>query len=186
MSFGTNIDEKTVQMFLYICSKTKDSEKFGATHLNKTFWFSDSVHYVRHRKPISSLGYIKQNEGPMPKTREFLAIRSHLLATKSVVMEEVPYFGFTQKRLVPIVDYDLSLFSGEEISIIDGIIERVQEMTATELSQWTHEFPAWQAARYMEEIPLFAYVLTSREPSAEEIAIARQHINDYRRTKSNS
>jgi hypothetical protein len=79
---------------------------------------------------------------------------------------------YQQKRVVPLRAPDLSLFSAEDIAIVDEMIQGLWQRTATAVSELSHGI-AWKVAGDRERIPYEA-VFLSDEPLTE-YDIARTH-----------
>jgi leucyl-tRNA synthetase len=63
------------------------------------------------------------------------------------VNPEGKYFGYPQKRIVPIgkgKGANLSIFTDDEISFVDEVIESFRKYNASQLSEWTHKLFPWQ------------------------------------------
>lgn len=173
-------EEKTKNLVLYICEKLKDEDTFGSTVLNKVLYYIDSVQYLKTGSPISKFGYIRQKNGPTPKPAQFLRLRDELINEGRMGIEDKESFGYIQKRPVAITRASREVFSGEEMSIIDQIIEAFKDVNATIASYVSHHQMAWQSARNMEELPLYTYLITRAELTEEDIAWGNSKANEYR------
>ncbi len=63
------------------------------------------------------------------------------------------YYGYKQKQYFALEEPDLSVFSAEEISTVDKVIEVISNNhSATSISLASHTY-IWEAAELGEEIP---------------------------------
>jgi hypothetical protein len=90
---------------------------------------------------------------------------------KAIAVRPNEYGGFEQKRTLALREPILGKFSGEEIALVDRIIQNLWGKTASEVSDLSHRFVGWHLAKLGETIPYSLALLTRREPTEKE----RQH-----------
>jgi len=155
----TNYDEqKFAEMVLYVCQRCQFDRYFGATKLNKYLFFADFAAYQRTANPISGAEYQRLPNGPAP--RKILPVRDRLVrdgALKPVKVDAGS--GFTEDRLIPLREPDLTRFSATEIAIIDEVIDTYRDYKAVELSKHSHRHDGWRLAGDSETIPYFTELL---------------------------
>jgi len=136
--------EKFKQVLLYILAKTAGKPNVGLTVLFKLLYFSDFDYYEKYGEPLMGLRYLRNHHGPTP--RSFDAVVRDM--KKNELLEEVQskYYMFDQRKYLPLKDPDLAQVSGRELEMIDDVIARYGDKTATELSRLSHEDPPWIAA----------------------------------------
>lgn len=172
-----NTDDKFKELILYIAKRSFDDPFYGATKLNKILFFSDFLAFKKFGKSISGQMYRKLDFGPVPT--QFQEVRDKLVQDGDAARQKTVIAGFEQDRLVHLRDPDLSLFSGEEIAIVDEMIDLLRTKSASEVSEFSHRFIGWQVARIGEEIPYETVYVKSREPTAKENAHARTLISPF-------
>lgn len=144
----------------YIISKCENPVHLGATKLNKILWFTDALSFIQTGKSITNADYEKRQFGPVPKN--IMTVKSLLKERNYIFEREGTYNGYPQKQFVSLAHPDISEFSAEEISLIDGVIKEICENhTAVSISEKSHDI-IWDAAQIGEEIPMYA-VLASRQ-----------------------
>src|SRR5215212_819612 len=89
-----------------------------------------------------------------------------------VFMSPEGYSPFRPRHIIPRRDADLTLFSGPEVALVDGIIEALSGATGSQLRDMSHG-KAWQAVGMHQVIP-YESIFLSDEPYTEE-DIARAH-----------
>lgn len=152
----------------YICWRCQDPTKLGATKLNKVLWFSDAIAFVNHGKPITDSVYVKRQFGPVPK--KILQTLSRLERGNKLAVRETEYFGKPKREFFAKEPADITIFTAEEISLVDYVIDRICEgHTAASISDLTHD-DVWELAEIGEEIPLYA-VLAGRAGEVDEESI---------------
>lgn len=170
---------KARQAILYICHKLSDQKTFGGTVLNKVLYYIDHANYIQTGKTLTGFGYIKQVNGPTPNPDELLALKQELMKSGELREYEVQYFGKLQKRLKPPYHPSISCFSGEEIALMDEIIETFSGINATDASNISHGDLSWNLAKQMEELPPSVCLLTESTLNSEDIAWGKRMIRTY-------
>ena len=143
----------------YICFRAPNPKKFGATKLNKILLYSDMEAYLSIGQPITGETYIKRQYGPVPK--HILHVLAELEEERAIAISEASgyniYAGesYAQRQFFPITRPDLQPFSGEEISIVDAMVEAICEHhSAQSISAASHDI-VWKSAEIGEEIPYY-------------------------------
>lgn len=62
------------------------------------------------------------------------------------------YCGFPQKKVIPLCEPKLDKLNGEEMKIIDRVINRLSAMSAYQVSEYSHEDLPWKATEDGKEI----------------------------------
>lgn len=163
-------DRRLAELMLFVAKRCEDDPKFGATKLNKILFFSDFISMRRQGKPIAGSPFMRLPKGPAP--RRMLPVRERLIEEKRAVLRNVRLVsGNTQHRLTPLDDPDLSLFTSDDIDIVTEIIGALWNKTAEQVSDLSHELPAWELADDKEEIPFAAAFIASIQPTPHAIGV---------------
>ena len=145
---------KLTRLAHYICFQCHDPSVLGATKLNKILWYADLIAYLKTGKQITGETYIKQQFGPLPK--HILGVIEDLQERKDLVTREVPFFGKQKREYIALTEPDISMFTPEEISIVDSVMDVVcHKHTAASISLASHDV-IWKLAEIGEEIPMYA------------------------------
>ena len=165
-------DEKLAELMLYVADKCMGMERFGATKLNKILWMADFTSYRRRGRGITNADYFRLPRGPAP--RRLVPVRDQLEAQSRAVLRERTLGNRVQKRLIPLVDPDLSYFDGQDIAIVDEIIDLLRDKSADEVSEISHLFAGWELAGDCETIPYDTVLIDTEpfEPTPEDYARA--------------
>ena len=175
--------EKAESLIVYICHKMRDCDGFGATLNSKALYYIDHVNYLKFGKKLTGMRYVKQKFGPTPKPQDFLPIKEKLIHEGKLEERECEYFGKLQKKLLALADPDVSCFSGEEIALIDTIIERLLPYNGKTISDVSHQELSWKVADSMEELPEYAFLFTESSLTDEDLAWARRVIDEQSPSK---
>ena len=161
------------ELVLYVARKTESDPRCGSVKLNKILFYCDFEAYRRLGVSISGEQYQKLEHGPAP--RRLIPEVEKMDRAGDCAWADRDYFGFHLKKLLPLREPDLSLFTGEEIDIVNTVIENLWDLNATEVSDLSHCFLGWQVVDPGETIPyetVFvgpARPLTGEDPSGATV-----------------
>jgi hypothetical protein len=158
-------DKKLAELILYISSKCANDIYFGATKLNKILYFSDFLAYGNWGRSITGAEYQNLPNGPAP--RHLKPVRDVLELRKELAVQPVRFSsGKVQHRTIPLREPDLSLFSGQDIALVDEIIKILSDMDAQGASALSHRMVGWKMTTAGETIP-YQTIFLSNEPLSE-------------------
>lgn len=144
-------ESKFTEMLLYVAARLADDRAGGATKLNKVMYFADFAHVRRHGRPISGAEYFKLENGLAP--RRLVPVRQRLIAADDAELVTEDFLGYAIQRLVPRRAADLSVLDELELATIDGVIADLASLTAKQVSDLSHEDPAWRHTELQATIP---------------------------------
>lgn len=135
---------KFKEVLLYILEKTAGKPNVGMTVLYKILYFIDFDYYEKYEEQFMGLTYFKNTHGPVP--REFVKVVEEM--KKDDLIEEVNsvYFQYSQKKFLPHKQADLSKLNGNELEMVDDVLARYGDKSASEISRISHEDMPWAAA----------------------------------------
>jgi hypothetical protein len=178
------IPSKTVEMIIYISSRLRDKPTYGSTLLGKALCLIDSMSFLEKGKPITDLSYIKQDFGPTPEPAKYLKIREQLLLAGELEKIETDYFGRTQIKYVANREPDINLFEKEELALINDVLDSISDVSATEISDYTHNFISWIFAEPKEQLPFYTFLLSSKDPELKDYRWAEKSLKLYNKDKN--
>jgi len=168
--------QKFAELILYIAQQCKDHRYFGATKLNKVLFESDFRAYLELRKSITGATYFKLDKGPVPKP--LVPVREMLIAQGSLSIEIKSVGGKKQERPIALRAPDLSIFSKEELELVDDVIATHKNLTAMQSSQrshnWIGEIAFWGFHVVGEEQDIPYGTAFLRDPAKTKITKRRQ------------
>ena len=65
---------------------------------------------------------------------------------KGLVKIEDKYFKYPQRKYLPLKEPDLSILKATEIKIIDEVLEKLSDMNASQISDYSHNDVPWLTA----------------------------------------
>ncbi|MCC6488236.1 MAG: SocA family protein [Candidatus Hydrogenedentes bacterium] len=155
------------ELILYIAQRSEDDERFGSVKLNKILYYADCGAYLRLGRPITEARYQHLAEGPAPV--ELLIAQRELLDEGAAITEERPYYNRTQRRLTPKRGSNSSLFSREELDIVDEVIADLWNLNGADVSKRSHEEWGWRLTSDREMIEFRTYWLSPEPLSQEQV-----------------
>jgi len=142
-----NVPQKNVEKFrevlLYILNKVGSKHNIGETVIYKLLYFIDFNFYEKYEEQLIGATYIKNRYGPTPA--EFKAIADRMVRDKEIVKLEDKYFDYPQRKYLPLRHPDLSKLKAHEIEVIDDVLNRLSDMNATQISEYSHNDVPWLA-----------------------------------------
>jgi hypothetical protein len=141
---------KTEEAYLYIVKKSEYNVNFGKTLFWKILYFSDFDFYERHERPITSNVYCKAPLGPAPLN--FDRTISKLKNEGYLVEKHANRNGMPQIKYYVVANFEIVSLETEEIQEIDRNIKRLEGMTATQVSAYSHQDMPYKATKKGEKI----------------------------------
>lgn len=158
--------DKFKEVLLYILGKVGAKPNVGETVLYKLLYFIDFNFYEKYEEQIIGATYIKNKYGPTPV--EFKKIVDEMTRASDLVRVESKYFKYPQRKYVPNRNADLQLLNAKEIKHIDSVLNEFSDMSATEISDYSHKDVPWIAAKEGKPIDYEAVFYRSDEYSVRE------------------
>jgi transcriptional regulator with XRE-family HTH domain len=133
--------EKFREVFLYILDKVGAKPDIDETVIYKLLYFIDFDFYEKYEEQLIGAAYMKNKFGPTPV--EFAKIVDKMLVDHSVMKLKTEYHGYVQTRYLPLREPDLSVLRAHEIKLIDEVLNRLSDMTAAKISEYSHGDVPW-------------------------------------------
>ncbi|MBJ7612870.1 MAG: hypothetical protein DLM71_04930 [Chloroflexi bacterium] len=145
-------DRKLRELILYIAERSLDDPHMGSLKLNKLLFKSDFGAYLHLGAPITGHPYFKLPLGPAP--RHLVDVRNGMIRDGILRIDKEDVGAETpMDRYVPLRSADTSLFSGEQLGFVDGVLEALSNTSGTAASEETHLHMGWKLASAEENIP---------------------------------
>ena len=136
--------KKFKEVLLYILKKVGSRPSVGESVIYKLLYFIDFNFYEKYEEQLVGATYIKNNYGPTPK--EFIKIVEEMEREAELVKIEDKYFQYPQRKYLPFREPDLSILKANEIKIIDEVLEKLSDMNASQISEYSHNDVPWLTA----------------------------------------
>ena len=137
------------ELVLYISQKCANDPKFDTVKLNKLLFFSDFLAYAVFGEPITGFAYQKLERGPGPERMP--QIRREMVTSQDLGIQELPLTP--NRRTVNLRRPNLTVFSADQISLVDNLIETLKGHDSKTASDITHTMPCWKIPDLYDTIP---------------------------------
>ena len=165
-------EEKFRELVLHVCGRSQDDPRFGVTKLNKLLFYMDFGSYRLLGAPITGATYQHLPNGPA--ARQLPDARKHLLDCGDAAREYHPNFSGTQERLVPQRKANLSLFSQDELAIVDDVLDEFWTFNARRISEYSHQEWGWRVTKDLEDIPYYLAWVSTDPLTLEQVEAGRE------------
>jgi len=121
-------------------NKVGSKPNIGETVIYKLLYFLDFDYYEKYEEQLIGASYIKNRYGPTPV--EFIKIVETMME-KDIVKVESKYFDYPQTKYLPLRKPDLTRLKASEIAVIDDVMNRLSDMNANQISDYSHGDVPW-------------------------------------------
>ena len=133
--------KKFKEVFLYILNKVSSKPNIGETVIYKLLYFIDFNFYEKYEEQLIGATYIKNHYGPTPI--EFKKIVDKMIEDKEIIKVESTYFEYPRTKYLPLRKPDLSKLKANETKVIDEVLDKLSDMNATQISEYSHNDVPW-------------------------------------------
>jgi len=134
-----NLD-KFKEVLLYILNKVGSKPNVGEAVLYKLLYFIEFDFYEKYEEQLIGATYIKNRYGPTPK--EFIKIVDEMEG-KDLSKVKDKYFQYPQTKYLPLRPPKLTILKAHEIKIIDEVLDKLSDMNASEIRDYSHGDVPW-------------------------------------------
>jgi hypothetical protein len=163
------------ELIVYIASKCQEDPAFGAVKLNKILFQADFRAYRLRGKPVTGTAYFRLKHGPAPKAMK--PIMAELHRDEAVRTQRRIVAGREQIRPIALRPAKLDHFSGEDIAIVDDVIDELRGKSAVAVSAESHGIQ-WKTRHHKDPIPYEAAYLSDEPVTADDEQRAIELIRD--------
>ena len=134
---------KFKNVLLYILEKCGGKPNVGETVLYKLLYFCDFNFYELYEEHLTGAKYRKLPYGPVPLKLD--AIIAEMIKEGQLERIKTNYHGYAQTRFIPLEKARLTEMSAAEKDVIDRVIERFSDWSASAISEFSHKDMPWRA-----------------------------------------
>ncbi len=135
--------EKFKQVLLYLLKKVGGKPNIAETAIYKLLYFIDFDYYEIHETQLMGLRYLRNHFGPTPVL--FKRIIDDMIKSKEIERIKSAFYQYPQTKYLinPMIEPNLSVLNGQELEHIDWELTRLSDMTAAQLSEFSHKDIPW-------------------------------------------
>lgn len=133
-AINAELDLKTINVFLYVLK----NNFLTKTQIMKNLFSIDFQSKKEYNRSITSLKYAHGTYGPIIDNKD-----EHL--SFLIKQNYVEFVNDEEDKILfkPTQECDLSLFTEEEIAIMDKVLIQLKGKEAKKLTDWSHKFKGW-------------------------------------------
>lgn len=132
---------KFKEALLYILNKVGGKPNIGEAVIYKLLYFIDFDYYEKYEEQLIGATYMKNRYGPTPL--EFRKIVEQMMANDELIEVKDKYFEYPQRKYLPLRKPDLGIFRGNEMKVIDDVLDRLSDMNGRQISDYSHNDVPW-------------------------------------------
>ncbi len=141
ISIPQNNFQKFKEVLLYILARVGARPNIGETVLYKILYFIDFDYYEKYEEQLIGATYIKNKYGPTPT--HFRKLIESMEENGDLVRVAKEYYNYPQTKYLPCREPDISILSATELETINDVLNRLGEMNATQISEYSHKDIPW-------------------------------------------
>jgi len=142
--------EKFKEVLLYILNKVGSKANVGETVIYKLLYFIDFDYYEKYEEQLIGASYIKNKYGPTPV--EFAKLVSRMIKESEIEKVDSDYYSYPQTKYLPLRKPNLKKLSAPEKDVIDDVLNRLSDMNAAQISEYSHGDIPWLTTEDEEPI----------------------------------
>jgi transcriptional regulator with XRE-family HTH domain len=135
-----NLD-KFKEILIYILNKVGSKPNIGETVIYKLLYFIDFDFYEKYEEQLIGATYVKNHYGPTPL--EFKKVVAKMISDSDIVKVQNNYFDYPQTKYLPLRKAALSGLKAHEVELIDVVLNRLSDMNANQISEYSHNDIPW-------------------------------------------
>lgn len=140
-----NVPQKNLAKFrevlLYILNRIGSKPNIGETVLYKILYFIDFDFYEKYEEQLIGATYIKNRFGPTPC--EFKKIVDRMAEAGEILRFPIDCYGRKQTKYIALREPNLLILKAHEIKLIDEVLNRLSDLNATQISEYSHGDVPW-------------------------------------------
>lgn len=133
--------EKFKEVLLYILHKVGSKPNIGETVIYKLLYFCDFDYYEMYEEQLIGARYQKNHYGPTPV--EFKKIIDEMIENEEITPIKNKYFKYPQTKYLPLRNFNLTRLKANEIKVIDSVLNKLSDMNAAQISEYSHNDVPW-------------------------------------------
>ena len=137
-----HINEKKYKNAILFFAKKTQNGTLGKLKIKKLLYYLDFDFFEKYGKSVTGDEYLRFEHGPVPRMAEKILKQmegKEIKITRRKIKEGLN----DQQHIEALKDFDLSVFSKEELVMLDDIASKWEKFTGTEMKMATHGEAPW-------------------------------------------
>ncbi|MFA6056427.1 MAG: type II toxin-antitoxin system antitoxin SocA domain-containing protein [Thermodesulfovibrionales bacterium] len=138
-------EKKYKNIVLFFANKIKNGT-LGKLKLMKLLYFLDFDFFEKYGQSVSKDEYLRFENGPVPRMAEKILKQMN---GKEIKISKIKIgFGYNDKQHIePLKDFDISLFTKEELMMLEEIADKWERFSGSEMKTASHGEAPWIATK---------------------------------------
>ncbi|MDP3882603.1 MAG: Panacea domain-containing protein [Candidatus Staskawiczbacteria bacterium] len=138
-------EKKYKNLILFFANKIRNGT-LGKLKIMKLMYFLDFDYFEKYGKSISGDEYLRYDLGPVPRTAK--RILEKMDGKDIRITKKKIGLGYNDQQLIePIKDFDVKLFSKEELLMMEEIAGKWEKFSGTDMKNASHGEAPWIATK---------------------------------------
>ena len=138
------INEKKYKNVVLFFAKKVRNGTLGKLKMMKLLYFLDFDFFEKYGKSVTGDAYLRFENGPVPQMAE--KILKEMTGKDIKITKQKIADGYNDRQLIePLKDFDLNLFSKEELTMLEEVAEKWEKFSGSEMKMATHGEAPWIA-----------------------------------------
>lgn len=138
-------EKKYKNLILFFVNKIKNGT-LGKLKIMKLLYFLDFDYFEKYGQSISGDEYLRFDNGPIPRMAERILKEMNGKDIK-IVKRKIGLGYNDQQHIEPLKDFDVSLFSKEELLMMEDTAGKWEKLSGTEMKNASHGEAPWIATK---------------------------------------
>lgn len=137
-----HINEKKYKNAILFFAKKTQNGTLGKLKIKKLLYYLDFDFFEKYGKSVTGDEYLRFEYGPVPRMAEKILKQmegKEIKTTRRKVKEGLN----DQQHIEPLKDFDLSVFTKEELVMLEDVAGKWEKFTGTEMKMATHGEAPW-------------------------------------------
>ena len=137
-----HINEKKYKNAILFFAKKTQNGTLGKLKIKKLLYYLDFDFFEKYGKSVTGDEYLRFEHGPVPRMAEKILKQmegKEIKITRRKIKEGLN----DQQHIEALKDFDLSVFSKEELVMLDDVAGKWEKFTGTEMKMATHGEAPW-------------------------------------------
>lgn len=138
-------EKKYKNLILFFANKIKNGT-LGKLKIMKLMYFLDFDYFEKYGQPVSGDEYLRFDNGPIPRMAE--KILKEMNGKDIKITKRKIGFGYNDQQYIePLKGFDVSLFSKEELLMMEETANKWEKFSGTEMKNASHGEAPWIATK---------------------------------------
>jgi len=138
-------EKKYKNAVLFFANKVRNGT-LGKLKMMKLLYYLDFDFFEKYGKSVTGDSYLRFENGPVPQTAE--KILKNMTGKDIKVTRRTMPKGYNDQQLIePLKDFDMSVFSKEELVMLEEIADKWEKFSGSDMKMASHGEAPWIATK---------------------------------------